>query len=369
MQSDVKGMKRLRFALRTLLRRYPFIRLVLFIVMLWAGGAVFLRLTEGMSNPEFDSMPKATWNIAVYLFSGLDSGIPQTALGKIAVTVVLVLSLGMVAVLTGTIASFLVERRLGRRRKMPSYDLKGHIVICNWNNKGIPIIRELHAAIVKDRRPIVILSESADAGQLPEDGDLPEFQDVYLVKGDPASEVMLTRANVQFAYSAVVLADVADGDLADARSILIAMAVRSVCEEASVPKTHVCVESVSPQNVEHLRRAGADEIVSASDFAMMLLSQSALSHGLGAVYRDLLTVSGETNEIYILPIPKDFVGKLFSDLGAAMFQNRDPQNPVILIGAMTEEGILVNPRSGKLPAFREGDKAVVIAFDRPNSLV
>ena len=205
--------------------------------------------------------------------------------------------------------------------------------------------------------------------QLPEDGDLPEFQDVYLVKGDPASEVMLRRANVQFAYSAVVLADPADGNLADAKSILIAMAVRSVCSDAGVPKTYVCVEGVAPQNVDHLQRAGADEIVSASDFAMMLLSQSALSHGLGTVYRDLLTVSGETNEIYILPIPEDFIGKSFSELGAAMFQNRDPQNPVILIGAVRDGGILVNPQAEKLPAFSEGDKAVVIAFERPSSLV
>ena len=369
MQRDVKGMRSLTLALKRLFRRYPFLRLVLFIVILWAAGAVFLRFSEGANNPEFDSMPKAMWNIAVYLFSGLDSGIPQTGLGKIAVTVVLVLSLGVVAVLTGSIASFLVERRLGRRRKMPSYDLKGHIVICNWNDKGIPIIRELHAEIVKDRRPVVILSERADAGQLPEDGDLPEFQDVYLVKGDPASEVMLRRANVQFAYSAVVLADPADGNLADAKSILIAMAVRSVCSDAGVPKTYVCVEGVAPQNVDHLQRAGADEIVSASDFAMMLLSQSALSHGLGTVYRDLLTVSGETNEIYILPIPEDFIGKSFSELGAAMFRNRDPQNPVILIGAVRDEGILVNPQAEKLPAFSEGDKAVVIAFERPSSLV
>ena len=34
---------------------------------------------------------------------------------------------------------------------MPSYELKDHIVICNWNDKGLPIIRELHAEIVKHK--------------------------------------------------------------------------------------------------------------------------------------------------------------------------------------------------------------------------
>lgn len=362
-------MRSIRRALRKLLRDYPFVKLLVMIAVLWLGGGIFLRLVEGGSNQEFDSMPKAMWNIAVYLLSGLDSGIPQSLAGRIGATVVLVLSLGVVAIFTGSIASFLVERRLGKERRMPGYNLEGHIVICNWNDKGIPVIRELHADIVRDKRPIVVISDSPEAADLPEEDDMPEFEDVFLIKGDPANEVTLKRANVHSAYSVVVLANPADGDLADAKSILIAMAVRSACSKEGAEKTHVCVESISAQNAEHLRRAGADEIVSASDFAMMLLSQSALSHGLGAVYRNLLTVSAQTNEVYILPVPEEFIGRSFSDLGAALFARRDPQNPVILIGAATKDGIAVNPRPGEIGAFAEGDKAVVIAFERPEPLL
>lgn len=362
-------MRTLRRVFLRLLRKYPFVRLLLFIVAIWVTGAAFLRITEGAANRAFDSMPKALWNIAVYLFSGLDSGIPQTPAGKVAVTLVLVVSLGVVAVFTGMIASFLVERRIGSGRKMPGYDLTDHIVICNWNDKGIPIIRELHAPIVKDKRPIVVVSQSADAGELPAEDDSPEFEDIYLVKGDPANEVILRRANVESAYSVIVLADPADGELADAKSILICMAARSVCREARADRIHVCVEGLSPQNVDHLRRAGAQEIVSASDFAMMLLSQSALAHGLGTVYRDLLTVSGETNEIYLLPVPEEFIGKTFKELGAAVFEKHAADNPVILIGVATDSTIHVNPRPVEFERFSEGDRAVVIAFERPDSLI
>ena len=180
---------------------------------------------------------------------------------------------------------------------------------------------------------------------------------------------MLKRANVQAAHSVIVLAGPAEGELADAKSILIAMAVASVCKEAGVSKTYICVEGISPQNVAHLRRAGAEEIVSASDFAMMLLAQSALAHGLSMVYRNLLTVSGQTNAVYMVPVPASFVGKSFCELGTAMFQNRDPTNPVILIGAQTDGGIIVNPRPGELPVFAEDDQAVVIALERPEGLV
>jgi voltage-gated potassium channel len=351
-------------------RRYPFVKLLLLIVVVWIVGAVLLLIAEGgAADSEYRTLPDALWNITVILFSGLEKGIPRSAVGKIVVTFVLVLSIGLVAILTGNVASFLVERRLGRRRRMPSHELKDHIVICNWNDKGVPCIRELHAPIVTEKRPIVVISDSEEAATLPEHDEGDEFEDVYLVKGDPANEVILRRANVQYAYSAIVLADPRERELADAKNILISMAIRSVCKATGQDKTHICVEGVNPQNVEHLRRAGADEIVSACDFSMMLLSQAALVHGLSKVYRNLLTVSGETNEVYIVPIPQAFVGKTFAELGAAMFQKRDRENPAILIGARTAEGILVNPRQDRLRTFQKGDQAVVIAFEQPGSLV
>ena len=339
------------------------------IVAMWVTAALLLRLTEGRSNNEFDTMPKALWNIAVYLFSGLDSGMPRTLFGRTVVTAVLIVSVGLVALLTGSVASFLVERRLGRRRRMPTHDLKNHIVICNWNDKAVPIIVELHADIVRDKRPIVIVSASTDAADVPEEDDMPQFQDVYLIKGDPAKELMLKRANVHQAHSVIVLSDPADGALADAKSILIALAVRSLCDAHDTEKTHVCVECISAQNIEHLRRAGADEIVSAADFATMLLAQAALVHGLSKVYHNLLTVSGETNEVYVVPVPDAYVGKSFAELGADMFRSRDKENPAILIGAMTADGLMVNPQSDRLRVFRQGDRAIVISWELPESLV
>lgn len=252
---------------------------------------------------------------------------------------------------------------------MPKYNLNNHIVICNWNPKAIPIIRELHASILKDRRPIVVVSEQTDAGDLPEKEDDPAFEDVFLVKGDPANEIVLKRAAVHDAYSVLVLADPKEGHLADAKSILISMAVRSLCVAANAEPVHICVEGIDPKNTDHLKRGGAEEIVAASDFSMMLLSQSALFHGLSTVYRHLLEISSDTNEIYMLPVPAAFVGKGFAELGAAILQNRDPANPSILIGASTKDGILVNPRGHEMSVFEKDDRVIIIAFERPEKLV
>jgi len=352
-------------------RRHEFISYLLAILAVWVAGACVLMLCElGQPASEFRSLGRSLYNIAVYLFSGLDSGQPQSGAGQVIAILILVSSIILVAMFTGSFASFLVDRRLHRGKKMPNHDVSGHIVICNWNDKGIPIIQELHDQIVHDKRCVVVISENDLAVELPDKRDAPQFDGVYLVKGDPASEVFLRRASAHQAHSIIILADPRDRELADAKSVLIAMAIKSLCEASGRAKTHICVEGVNPQNIEHLRRAGADEIISASDFAMMLLSQSALEHGLSQVYRDLLTVSEDTNEVYIVDIPSEYVGNTFSDLGAKMFENRAALKltPAILIGLRTREGkIRVNPQGRTV--LEAGDRAVVVAFEAPERLI
>ncbi|MDH4219308.1 MAG: NAD-binding protein [Candidatus Aminicenantes bacterium] len=365
----MKHIKKILWPIRKLLKEYKIIRLVVLIFFIWLLGASILWVSEGTSNPEFNSLPKSLWNIAVYLFSGLDSGVPETTFGKVIVAFILITSLGIVGIFTATLASLIIEHRIGGKRKMPNYELKDHIVICNWNNKGEPLIKEVHAKIVKDKRPIVIISEQGESIQFPEHEDAPEYEDIYIINGDPANEVILKRANVQHAYTTVILADPTQGELADAKSILIAMGIKSVCEELRVPKTYIAVEGISPQNIEHLRRAGADEIISAGDFSTLLLAQTSLVHGLSKVYRNLLTISEETNEIYLIPIPKEYIGKKFSDLGAEIFSARDNQNPVIPIGVRSGNLVLLNPKVSDFDAFQEGDDVIVIAFELPSKLI
>ncbi len=360
---------RVRKHIRKFLNKNKLLRLLLIIIVIWLIGASLLWMTEGVRNSDFNSLGKSLWNIAIYLFSGLDSGVPTTLAGRVIVTVILVMSLGIVGVFTATLASIMIERRLGGKRMIPRQGLKDHIVICNWNEKGLAIIREAHAAIIEDKRPIVVIAESADPIQLPDDEDIPEFEDVYLVQGDPTNQIILKRANVHQAYSAIILVQPEEREVADSKSILICMAIKTICDEHQTVKTYITVEGVVARYIDHLKKVGADEIISANDFTTLLLSQSALVHGLSDVYRNLLTVSEETNEIYLLPIPEDLIGKTFVELGTHILNNRVNENPLVLIGVKTNEMIYVNPRSHEFDSFKRGDEAIVIAFERPRSLI
>ena len=90
---------------------------------------------------------------------------------------------------------------------MPSLEMSDHLVLCNWSPRALEWIREVHSGIVADKRPVVIIHDNPDEVELPDKQDDPAFDDVYIVKGDPANEVILQRAKVPQAHSVVVLSD------------------------------------------------------------------------------------------------------------------------------------------------------------------
>lgn len=343
-----------------------FLRIITLVLLIWLIGTTLLFFLERHENSDFDSLPKAFWNIAVYLFSGLDSGEPTTVGGQITATIVLVLSAGLVAIFTAQIASFFIERKLRGRMNLPSkYKLRDHIVICNWNELVIPLIEQLHAEVVDFKRPIVIISQDDNAGNFP-DKYSGLYEDVFVIKGDPTKEDVLNRASTVNAYSVIVLADRKLGELGDAKSILICLAIRSIESKAEEDiHIHICVEGADLRHVEHLEKAKADEIICSEDFSMGLLAQSTLSHNLSTIYKNLVTNSEDTNEFYQIEIPDKFLKYTFTELGKYIYENRDADNPFLLVGINKAGKPILNPKPGEVINIEAEDRAIVIAWKKP----
>jgi len=193
--------------------------------------------------------------------------------------------------------------------------LCGHYVICNWNDLGDEIIRQLHASVVREKKPVVIVTDQpeqvlprqlqADARREgaggPEDDP---YHGVFVVPGDPTSDHVLARADVKHAETAIVLSDPREGDFADTKSVLIALAV-----EAIEPRVHTIVELLNSRNRIHFKHTLVDEIVCMDELTEKLLAQAALTHGLSEFYMRLLTATDDTNEVYVVDVPEEFVEK------------------------------------------------------------
>ena len=153
-----------------------------------------------------------------------------------------------------------------------------------------------------------------------------------------------------------------------------------------VRKPHIVAEVMNHRKTEHLKDAGVDETVCATDYGLGILAQSAMYEKLSQVYDQLLEYSKDTNEIYALDsnnkddIPENvwrsvFEGKSFIEV-ARFFsgEHRDPDNPAILIGVRRGEHVILNPRKVKddkqkhleFDSFREDDHPIFLSYEKPN---
>ena len=219
--------------------------------------------------------------------------------------------IGLVGLFTASVASVLIERYL-RRRELDSTAMDNHIVLCNWAPRGGESIRQVHSRIVAEWRPIVIIHDLPDDIELPDKADEPAFTDVYIVKGDPTSEVILRRAGVPKAYSVVVFLDPREGKHADGKTILTCITIRNICKGDRQP--NIVAECLNPSNRAHLRKAGRRRGRLGPDFGLRLLARASLFHGMVRVYQELLTIRRNNNEIFAVPVPEALAGKRFEEL-------------------------------------------------------
>ncbi len=327
------------------------------ILVAWILGTIGIYYAEHESNPEqFPTLGETFWKVAVVLFSGLDVEI-DTTVGRIFAMVVLVAGICLVGLFAGTVASILVEYQL-RRREMSFVNMEDHIVLCNWSPRAMQWIREVHSKIVKERRPIVIIHDTLEDIDLPEKQEDQAFNDVFIVKGDPTSDVILRRAQVTKAYSVVVLADDRLAPHQDGKTILICIAIRGLCGSAKGP--NIAAEARNPQFQNQLRRSGANEIISSGEMGIRLLARTALYHGMTGVYQELLTVGRDANEMFVLPVPPPLVGRDYLEIASMFLRNRTDRQACLLLGYQRGEDLVLNPIGREAGPLREGDSLILL---------
>src|SRR6476620_12279860 len=139
------------------------------IVVIWIVGGTALHFAERDTNPEFATLRESLWNVWVTLFSGLNNA-PNTRVGRLVISVVLVVGVALAGLFTASVASILVERSL-RSREVTNLEMSDHLVLCNWSPRALDWIREVHSGIVIDKRSVVIIHDAPDEVVLPDKQD------------------------------------------------------------------------------------------------------------------------------------------------------------------------------------------------------
>ena len=342
--------------------RHQVWRILTSVVLIWIVSGTALYFVERGTNPAFGTWRESLWNVWLTLFSGLNTT-PTTHLGRLVVSGVLVVGVALAGLFTASVASILIERSL-RSREVPKIEMSGHLVLCNWSPRALDWIREVHSGIVTEQRPVVIVHDTPDEVVLPDKLDESAFNDVYIVKGDPANEVILRRAKVGQAHSVVILSDDRQEQHADGKSIVCCIAVKNACGQERQP--NIVAECQDPKYRAHMRKAGADEVISAADFGLRLMARASLFHGMTRVYQELLSVRRDANEMYLVPAPAQLVGMDFVAAANVFLPDRTDMRACLLIGLYRGETMMLNPVGGEAGPLRAGDELILLSQSMPD---
>ena len=305
-----------------------------------AGATALIVTTEGLNVKD-----GIWWAIVTMTTVGYGDISPSTPWGRMVAAVLMVFGIGLLSVLTVTVATQLIEHKSKVERGLKQVKEKGHILLCGWNPTAADVLGNLKA----DRRssPVVII---ADLERRPV-----EDHAVGFVQGGVSRET-LDLANASQAEGAVVVGDmgVIDPQSRDAKTLITALTIKDYN-----PEIYVCIELLSEESLKHAAVSRADEVIVSGDLTGGLLSRAAMDHGTSLVVSHLVRTD-VSSEFYRLRLPAEWSGMAFSE---CLLQAKHSHDLLVVAVETTSGDLLINPPVDY--RMQPEDTIVVISQERP----
>jgi len=290
----------------------PAMRAVLLIILVTVIAAILIEIFESRYNEAFSGFWDSVWWVIVTITTvGYGDKIPVTPFGKVIGVIIMFVGIALLSVVTATISSILVTRKIKEGKGLQDIKLKDHIILCGWNNQGEHILSTF-ASESAPVSPVVMINQLSEE-EISEIIDRYEKLTIKFVRGDFAKEHIMNRANARNARSAIILPDASagSGTPGDERTILATLTLKTIN-----PKIKVYAHIIDHDNVSHLKKAKADEVLVSDMYTGYLLANYVSSPGVPQFVQQLFSGSSD----YILkrkPIPSDLIGEKYEQLAEA----------------------------------------------------
>jgi len=288
------------------------------------------------------------WAVVTIATVGYGDVVPNSAVAKLLALVIILSGPALLSLLTASVASMLVQKKIREGEGLETIKDKDHLIICGWNENGDKVI-DILLLQLKGTKPKIILVNELEKEDIQSIQVNYKESDIAFVRGDFVKEEVLARANLPRAKAAIVLADLSGGrtlDKADERTIFATMAIKSMAS-----KVRTCAELIHGENKEHLLRANVDEIIVRGESSGALLATAAVSPGLADSVKSLIN-SQDTNKLWRVPVPSRFADKTFGEL-LPYFRDKFQ---ALLVGVVREK------ESIKLEDILSGDSTFIDDF-------
>ncbi|UCH63273.1 MAG: NAD-binding protein [Fidelibacterota bacterium] len=298
--------------IRESLNRHPVIRVIgLILVVAFVGGlgVLILELTTA-GGGEIKSLPEAFWWAIVTMTTvGYGDYTPQGPLSRILAMVIMFAGISLMAVLSGTIASRLVTRRLRANQGLMSINVKNHIIICGWHHKIESLLDTLLNIEEEDTDFQIVLINEEQEDKMQSLKNQYGYTRIKYIRGEFTREATLRQAQLEHARAVIILpSEHLTGDTSDEKTILATLTIKNMCPNAYV------VAYVHDQNaITHVKRADADDVVLCDTFSSFMVASHVLNPGIPQAANKLLD-SASSHHFRREPIASEFIDRPFEEL-------------------------------------------------------
>jgi voltage-gated potassium channel len=206
---------------------------------------------------------------------------PETTLGMFFTVSLIILGIGTFALAVESLVNLIFKRQQMKIMGLINVERSKHVVICGWTESTVECIKE----IGKESEVFVLDEEEEIRKNALNNG-------ANFVHGDPTRIKDLEKANVKGAQAVIVDMD------SDSRTIHCILSIRKLDQ-----KVRVVAEAQRYENIEQIKLAGANQVISPFVISGRLMYKS-IDDGYEAMFvQDVLAehTSREMREVKISP--------------------------------------------------------------------
>ena len=289
------------------------------------GGLTMYFAEVGAPESQIHDLPDAMWWALVTITTvGYGDITPSTGLGRVVAGFLMLMGMFCLATFAGIVGHTLLSNLMTIRKeqlRMSTYT--GHIVVLGYESSALPLLEALEEEFPDDGQPMVIFSPLEPVQEIPD-----RFT---WVPGDPTKESELDKVRLAYARAAVVMGRGRGRDLhdADAVTLLSLFTIRSYMEKKDAEgfkrqiHLQVVAEILDPENVQHARVSGADEVVQTARLGLSVLGHTVAMPGTGTALD--IVVSDPGQKMFVGPVADviDDIPDNYSDLLLLMKARHD----------------------------------------------
>ena len=334
---------------KTFAGQWGMVFLFLFSMLTYSATGFMYFEGEGLGNePEgLDWETCWWWAIVTMTTVGYGDHFPESSYGRLFVGLpAMLVGVAILGYILSALAAILMENKLKELKGMSNIESENHIIICRFIGltSTMKLVQELRQDPQTHATPVVIIDEHLD--ELPK--ELAEKK-VAFIRGNPASDSVLSRANIAHAQSVILQAELTDSENSDLKNLAIALNI-----EKTHPEVHTVVHCLNPDNVRFFDRCGCDSVVCIMNLVNQVIVQELQDKGVHKVVSEL-TSNAYGKQFYIGKIPGGI--ETFGELSDSFTKSNS-----MAIGLRRGEKNILAPDRGY--QIKSSDQAISISSTR-----